>query len=124
MLLIKWMHRFLRNMLQQSPTSFRCTKSRVLNFGSIPPYLPLKSPNKTIFFLFASFRFFLLTFHCMYEASTAKLYSECFQGALKIMKRNMWEKLKTLPCICFKTVLTEIFNFLVFYVQICRDSSS
>ena len=45
MLLIKQMHRLLRNMLQHSPIPFRCKKSRVLDFGGTPSYLFFKSTN-------------------------------------------------------------------------------
>ena len=48
--------------------------------------------NPQIFRLL-NFRFFLLTFHCIYEASTAKIYSEL----TKNYKNKQVEKIKSTP---------------------------
>ena len=72
---------------------------------------PWKVLIKPQTFLIFKLPIFLADFHCICEASTVKLYSECFQGYHKNMKRNMWKKLKTLYRIYLKTFLAKISFF-------------
>lgn len=75
-------------MLQSSTVSFRYIEIRVLNFGSTPLHLRLKSTNENRnFFRLSIFGFFLLNLYCKYKASAAKTFAECFSGSLKITKK-------------------------------------
>ena len=86
---------------------------RVLKFGSTPAYWFLKSTNeKHNYFQSSTFGFFLLSFYCKYETSTANNYAECFSWGLKITKKTIRKKLKPLHHIWLAIALTKISNFL------------
>ena len=103
-------------MLQGNRNPFRCIKFRVPNIGGTPPYSPLKSTNKTIFFYFQDSDFSGWLFILYTKFQQLNFVLKFFQRFWNLQKKYV-EKLKALHRVCLKTVFTKIFIFLVFFVQ-------
>ena len=89
LLLIQQMHRFSKNILQQSSISFRCTKTRVLNFGGTSPYLFQKITNENHkFFDLRLSDFLSRLFNVNMKLQQQKRMLNAFQGLSKLQKKT------------------------------------
>ena len=111
LLLIQQMHRFSKNILQQSSISFRCTKTRVLYFGGTSPYLFQK------FFDLRLSDFLSRLFNVNMKLQQQKRMLNAFQGLSKLQKQTSG---KNKRC---STVLTcsRIDRNLLFFYCLCSD---
>ena len=105
----------LKDQIQHCPISCICFINADLHRGCFLPCLVFKSTNKNHnYFWLSTFRFFLLTFECISEASAGKAYAECFSRALKIAKKITCKKIKGTPPYLSWMNFTKIFHFFYF----------
>ena len=114
---------FKKYVTEQS-SSFRFTEIGVLNFGSTPLHLLLKSTNENRnFFAFQSSDFYGWIFILDIKLWQRKLLLNAFQGLLKLQKKYV-EKIKGTPPYLTCNSIDQNLPYFIFLVKICSGATA